>query len=73
MTAGPAAPPGGAGIWNVCDPLPLLAFPLPLPLPLSASETAATPIAVIPAASSERPSGPKRIVMPGFFFITGSF
>ena len=62
--ATPAAPPGGAGISNVWAPLPLLP-----PLPLSASETAAKPTAVIPAASSERPSGPNRIVMPRFFFI----
>ena len=66
ITGAPAAPPGGAGIWNDCVPAPLPLLRLP---PLSASETAATPTAVIPAASSERPSGPRRIVMPLFFFI----
>jgi hypothetical protein len=40
--------------------------------PLSASETAAKPIAVIPAATSDKPSGPSRIVMFRFFFINHS-
>jgi hypothetical protein len=37
-------------------------------LPLSASETAANPTAVIPAANSDIPSGPSRIVMLRFLF-----
>jgi hypothetical protein len=45
-------------------------LPLPPPPPLSASETAANPTAVIPAASSERPSGPNRIVVRLFLFIS---
>jgi hypothetical protein len=48
-------------------PLPLLSL-----LPLSASETAAKATAVIPAAASDMPSGPSRIVMPRFHFITNS-
>jgi hypothetical protein len=48
-----------------------LPLPLPFPLPpLLASETAAKATAVIPAASSERPSGPTRIVIALLFFIT---
>ena len=67
-TVAPAAPRGGAGSWKVCVPLPLLVV---LP-PLSASETAAKPIAVIPAATRESPSGPSRIVILRFFFINHS-
>jgi hypothetical protein len=61
----PAPPPGGAGAWKVCVPLELL-----LLLPLSAIETAAKPTAVIPAATSDSPRGPSRIVMRRLFFIT---
>jgi hypothetical protein len=40
----------------------------PLP-PLAANETAAKATAVTAAATSERPNGPKRIVIALFFFI----
>ena len=61
-------PPPGAGAEKVAEPLPLLVV---LP-PLSASETAAKPTAVMPAATRESPSGPSRIVILRFFFINHS-
>jgi hypothetical protein len=56
---GPA--PGGGGT-ELCVVVP--------PPPLAARETAAKATAVIPAASSDKPRGPKRIVMDLFFFIS---
>src|SRR5262249_30729792 len=66
MTPTPAPPGAGAVNDCVCGAL----FELLLSVePLSASETAASPTAVIPAARSERPSGPRRIVIDLLFFI----
>src|SRR4051794_34760547 len=59
-------PPPGAGAEKVAVPLALLA----LSLPLSAIETAATPTAVIPAASRDSPRGPSLMVSPLFLFFS---
>src|SRR4051794_34995921 len=58
----PPAPGGGAGREE------LWAFVPALPLPLSAIDTAATPTAVIAAATRDNPSGPSLMVNPLFLF-----
>src|SRR3954468_12279310 len=59
----PPAPGGGAGRDELCASVPLF------PLPLSAIATAATPTAVIAAASRDSPSGASLMVNPLFPFL----
>ena len=68
MILRPGPPPGGAGISRFRGPSP--SPEPPPPLSFWATETPATPNAVIAAASRDSPSGPNLTVMPLFFFFT---